>query len=322
MAVDYNTEFKSNLIQKLKDKGLTDNSIRMYVRNLEKLNDDMPLKNFNFLKNTEEILEKLNKYKDNTKRGYIISICSALSTDKNTKQKKKMYDEYFKIMINMNKELKHKESLNEKTETQSKNWVNWNEVSEKFNELGEKVDSFIGSKEINLNNYNTLLSYLILGLYYYLPPRRNQDYQKMIIIKSYNSELPNDQNYLDYDNREFVFNVFKTSKKEGQQRVKIPDELMELINKYLKYHPLVRGKKINKSTSVPFLVYYSGSQLDKVNSITRILNKVFGKSVGSSMLRHSFLSNKYADIVKEQKEDAKLMGHSVNQQKDYVKIDK
>jgi integrase len=321
MALDYNTDFKSNLVEKFKDKGLTDNSIKMYVRNLEKLNDNMPLKNFNFLKNTEDILSKLEKYKDNTKRGYIISITSALSTDKNSKPKKKMYEEYFKIMINMNKELKQKESLNEKTETQSKNWVNWEEVDEKFNELGNKVESFVGSKEINSNNYNTLLSYVILGLYYYLPPRRNLDYQKMNIVKSYNNELPNDLNYLDYDNQEFIFNVFKTAKKEGQQRIKIPDQLMELIKTYLKYHPVIKGKKITKTINTPFLVYYSGNNLDKVNSITRILNKVFGKSVGSSMLRHSFLSNKYADVLKNQKEDAKLMGHSVSQQKDYVKID-
>jgi hypothetical protein len=61
--------------------------------------------------------------------------------------------------------------------------------------------------------------------------------------------------------------------------------------------------------------------LDKINSITRILNKVIGKGVGSSMLRHSYLSNKYGDKLKEQADDAKAMSHSLGQQKDYIKND-
>jgi hypothetical protein len=74
-----------------------------------------------------------------------------------------------------------------------------------------------------------------------------------------------------------------------------------------------------KNSNIPFLVYYNGSLFNKVNCITRILNKTFGKSVGSSMLRHIFLTNKYGDVIEEQKEDAKAMGHSLEQQKDYVK---
>ena len=51
----------------------------------------------------------------------------------------------------------------------------------------------------------------------------------------------------------------------------------------------------------------------------RILNKVFGRKVSSSMLRHSYLSSKYAKINEEQKEDADAMGHSTGMQKDYIK---
>jgi hypothetical protein len=46
---------------------------------------------------------------------------------------------------------------------------------------------------------------------------------------------------------------------------------------------------------------------------------VFGKNVGSSMLRHIYLSDKYN--IKEMKEDAEKMGHTVEQQRDYMKTD-
>jgi hypothetical protein len=37
------------------------------------------------------------------------------------------------------------------------------------------------------------------------------------------------------------------------------------------------------------------------------------------MLRHSYLSSKYGDIIEEQQKDAEAMGHSVSEQRDYVK---
>ena len=46
--------------------------------------------------------------------------------------------------------------------------------------------------------------------------------------------------------------------------------------------------------------------------MTRILNTVFGKSIGSSMLRNMYLSNKYSGIVEELKKDTKNMTTSVD----------
>jgi hypothetical protein len=53
--------------------------------------------------------------------------------------------------------------------------------------------------------------------------------------------------------------------------------------------------------------------------MTKIFNKIFNKKISSSALRHIFLSDKYGDVVKEMKEDADKMGHSVQQQKEYIK---
>jgi hypothetical protein len=326
--MNYATPFKADLEKRLTDKGLSASSIRLYLRNLEKLNDDMPLKNLNFLKNVEYIVNKLIDYKENTKRGYLISITSALSTDKTTKAKQKLYDTYLKLMVDKNKQLKAQESTNTMTETQEKNWVSWTDVEKKMKELEEKVAKFKDAKEINESNYNTLLSYMILSLYYYKQPRRNMDYQKVIVIKNEMPDLPTTDNYLVYADKKFIFNVFKTAKKEGQQTEEIPDSLMAIINLYLKFHPYFRlhpiskMKKADNNNSDPqryFLVYFNGKPLDKVNSITRILNKVFGKSVGSSLLRHSYLTAKNGKVLETLKEDAKAMGHSVDQALDYIK---
>ena len=104
--MEYETSFKNQLSNGFTEKKLAPTSIKMYLRNLEKLNDDMPLKNLNFLKEISAIEQKLSKYKENTKRGYLISIVSALSLDKSNKQKQKLYDDYYRLMMDKNKELK------------------------------------------------------------------------------------------------------------------------------------------------------------------------------------------------------------------------
>jgi len=324
--MNFETEFKKKLIENFnekkygrsKDKTLSINSINLYLRNLEKLNDDMPLKNLNFLKDITSIENKLSDYKENTKRGYLISICSALKTASD-KKFQKTYNAYYNMLNDMNKTIKLADSENKMTDTQKDNWIKWEDVKNKMEELKSKVDMFKSSKEINEHNYNTLLQYVVLSLYYYKQPRRNQDYYKMDIIKKYHPDMPIDINYLSIDDKQFIFNIFKTSKSEGIQKEDIPEELMDIIYIYMKYHPLIKGKKVKANQRLPFLVYYNGNKFDKVNSITRILNKIFGKSIGSSMLRHIFLSNKYGDIIEEQKKDAKAMGHSVEQQKEYIK---
>jgi hypothetical protein len=87
--------------------------------------------------------------------------------------------------------------------------------------------------------------------------------------------------------------------------------LLDVIATYLKFHPS-KGKGEYK-----FLVGADGSALSSVNSITRVLNKIFGKQIGSSMLRHIYLSSKYN--IEEMKKDADAMGHTLGTQKEYLK---
>lgn len=312
-------DFIKTLENKLTEKNLSPSSIKLYIRNLQKLNDDLPFKNFKFLENTDNIIKKLEAYKPNTQRGYYIAIVATMNTMKDTNKKIGMLaDKYYKLMIDKNKEIRAKPQ-GEMTEEQKENWIKWDDVEVKINELREKVDKFINNKIINETQYNILLSFMVLALYYYAKPRRNQDYMKMNIVYKFNEKLPDDKNYLDYTDNKFIFNVYKTAKKEGQQEINFNEDLKNVINMYLKHHPIIKGK-MKKITNEPFLVYWNSTPLSTVNSITRILNKVFGKNVGSSMLRHSRQSSKYGEIIKEMGEDAKEMGHTLQTQiRDYIK---
>ena len=140
----------------------------------------------------------------------------------------------------------------------------------------------------------------------------------MLIVKT----VPDDKeyNYLDTKTMKWVFNNFKTKKTYKQQVIDVPDELKKLLKVYFKFHP--KSKEIKSGEPVPFLMTYDGKAIDNSTEMTRALNKIFGKKVGSSLLRNIYLTSKYGDQAKELKEDAKEMGTSVETASNhYIKTD-
>jgi hypothetical protein len=131
-------------------------------------------------------------------------------------------------------------------------------------------------------------------------------------------------NYLVMDkknNYKFVLNKYKTDKKYHSVEIDVPDTLKEVIQLYLKYHPL-KGELKNKEYDIPFLVDDKGKALKNSTEITKILNKIFGKKISSSLLRNIFLTDKYSDIVEELKKDTQAMSTSVDTAlNNYIKQD-
>lgn len=324
MTDKLNTPFKQELIKKLQGKSLSENSIKLYIRNLEKLNSGEPLKNLNFLKDISGTLEKLKDKKPNTVRAYLISISVALSVIKgDNKVLNKLFDEFHKLMLDTAGEIRNS-NTHEVSEEKKDDFIEWGQVEEKYNELLDKVSKIKG-KELTESQYNNILSLMVLALYYHHPPRRNKDYQLCRVItkcgKTPVEGLPDNSNYICLDSKKFVFNQFKTAKKEGQVVIDISPELFKVIELYLNYHPLFpKTRKERKNVNIPFLVDYQGTHLTKINDITRLLNKIFGKKIGSSMLRSIYLTSKYGDVKQEQEEDAKLMSHTTDTQNEtYIK---
>ena len=84
----------------------------------------------------------------------------------------------------------------------------------------------------------------------------------------------------------------------------------------------MKGELKNKEYDIPFLVDEKGKALKNSTEITKILNKIFGKKISSSLLRNIFLTDKYSDIVEELKKDTQAMSTSVDTAlNNYIKQD-
>lgn len=314
------TEFMSNLSKELVEKkGVTESSALQYVKTMYVLNDKSSFKTLSFLRNTDEIAKKIEQYAQSTQKSILASIVSVLSLMNEKPTYKKIYKYYYEKMMGKSKEARETDTT-EKTEKQKENWMNWKEICETADGLREEAVKASAKKSVTMAEYAALLNALVLGLYVYTQPRRNQDYLDMLVVKKWREDMPKDKNYLDLAGQRFIFNKYKTAKKYGAQVIAIPNTetqpLMDTIAMYLKFQPLFKASKGKEA--VPFLVAGDGHPLTAVNAITRVLNRIFGKRVGSSMLRHIFLSDKYD--VAEMKEDAEAMGHSMSEQRNYLRV--
>tara|TARA_R110000751_G_scaffold16445_1_gene51974 strand:+ start:362 stop:1282 length:921 start_codon:yes stop_codon:yes gene_type:complete len=288
-------------------------SRKLYTFNLTKLNNGKDIKNLNYLAKPE-IVEKLSSLKPNTKRTYIIAIVSSLK-DRPEPKYKKSYTKFYDMLVSINKELKTNTT---KSEKQEENWLSQDAVKEKCDSLMEIIPKISNKRKLSEGEYKELLNAVILGLYCLQAPRRNKDFTDMLIVKT----VPDDKeyNYLDTKTMKWVFNNFKTKKTYKQQVIDVPDELKKLLKVYFKFHP--KSKEIKSGEPVPFLMTYDGKAIDNSTEMTRALNKIFGKKVGSSLLRNIYLTSKYGDQAKELKEDAKEMGTSVETASNhYIKTD-
>lgn len=311
-------DFMLNLHKRFMDeKDVVEATATKYIKNLYLLNNKAPFTNLAFLKKVSDINDRIQPYATSTKKGLVISIVAGLSFEKNKPSYKRTYQYWNEKLHELQLELDGKKG--EMSLKQEKNWEKWEYVEEKRNELEEEVKKFCGNKLITRKQYNRLLQYVVLSLYTCIAPRRNKDYQEAFVIKKYTDKKDNTKNYYDYENKTFVFNVYKTSKKYGQQKIDISnnEKLVYAIECYLKHHPL-KKKRMSRNTEFRFLVNSDGSPLPSVNSMTRILNRALEKNIGSSMLRHIYLTSKYKDVNKQMEKDASNMAHSIGEQKNYI----
>lgn len=277
-------------------------TIELYRKNLMSLNNNKPITSTTFLKDPSKILQKIAHFKPTTQRSYIISVVSFLKCQPSSKTNKKMFDDYTKIMNEMNENLR---TNNEKSEAEKANWITADEIKTRYNELKAEVAQILkGKTTLKEAEYNKLLQLVVFSLYFLVPPRRNADYQKMKFKPNETeTETETDYNYIDLKNRKFIFNNFKTNKTYKTQIIDITPELLEVIKMYLRFVP---------DDAEYFLVKHNGQHLRLINDITRILNSIFGRKIGSSMLRKMHHTHKFGEVFDALEKDAEQMGHSVD----------
>lgn len=214
-----------------------------------------------------------------------------------------------KLMVEDQKEVNKQIASHKKSDKQEENWLDYDEIKKRVDNKLKLTKALFTSKEkLNDKEYNDIILTMILllttGYYEGLPPRRNMDWNELKF-----------RNYTDEDNyitkTQFVFNKYKTAKYYGEEKIEIPKEMKPILNNYLRHRKMYEGDYLLNPQG------YSENKF-KSNDMGKYLNKFFGLKIGTSMLRHIFISH-YIDI-KKIKENADKMGHSFKETLEYAKI--
>jgi hypothetical protein len=294
----------------LMSEGLTENTASQYVKRLMLLNNGKKFTSIAFLRKSKDIMEYMRddkKFSASSMESYlgmIISVLKKLPSKMNEKARKQ-YEE----ILEKPDEYFTKRDRTVKTENQEKSWLDKETFEKYVDEAREKgLTASRKTKVFTTRDYNAVLEYFLISLYTLLPPRRNKDYQLMKIDTE-------EGNRLDTKTKEFIFTDYKTSGKYGEQKLDLNEypEFLKVLKIYMKRRP-------NETDDL--LVFHDGKGFTQTNTITRLLNKIFGgNKVGSTAIRSMYLTSKYGgEQNEEMKKDADQMGHSIQtQQTAYVK---
>jgi hypothetical protein len=221
-------------------------------------------------------------------------------------------DEAYRNM--MLKDIKDKETETDKqelTDKQRANWLTQDAIKERLEELKHESIFLYKKGTKTAQDLQRLQSFIILNLYggQLISPRRALDFTALKIHGDIDQQK---DNYIDYKNKRFVFNQFKTVRSHGQETLAIPTPLMTILKKW-----------IEVNTNDYLLIDGKGQSLDSVTLNQRI-NKIFPdkKNIGVNGFRKVYLTNKYGDTIKVNKElekDMKEMGSSSSVSNSYIK---
>jgi len=197
-----------------------------------------------------------------------------------------------------------------KTQKQIDNWLDWNTIKEKVEQLEKDIQPFF-VENVPIDRKGKFImvqTYIILSCFTLITPRRSIDYTEFKI-----------RNYDETSNfmvaNQFVFNIGKTIKWTGPEIITIPEKLRDIISKW---------KTITKSDWL--LSNFDTGEKIESGKITYYLNNFFNLNLSIQKLRPIFASCTTTpddvDTYNRIKQDAKEMGHGMETHlNSYIKRD-
>ena len=286
-----------------KRPNLSESSLTTYNSILQSLHKkifgdstEIHLKNFD---DTDKILEFLKNIPAQRRKTTLSAL--VVVSGGNDKYRKQMLDDIGEYNKNIRTQ--------EKSPEQRESWVDFEDIKQIWEILKIKADALYKKNDKNPASIQEIQKFVLLSVLggLFTPPRRSLDWCCFKI----NNIDPESDNYIDKKKKMLVFNKYKTNKTYKQQRVPLPLELKTILDKWIKVDP--------KRDYLFFDV--NGSPLTSVKLNQRFV-KIFGKKAAINQMRHSYLTNKFGDTIKQNEiisDTMKEMGSSPQQLQLYVK---
>ena len=267
-----------------------ESTIKMYTSNLLKLKKLFETEGFDFLNDISKVKDKLSHLHFTSQRNYYNSIIVLLQALNHDKSKDDLLKEYVSARDDLNKQYEEENASGVISEKQKANFVGIDAVVKGIEAMGHELKGF-KKRELTAKEKMLLQVYIIYQIHIRLPMRNDLSECEAIMKRTYNTLSESDKKSKNY----------------------LVVEKAKLLRSYIKINGMgvlfksSTGKPLSRNALSQLLIKYSKKYMD-------------GKSISTTMMRKIVLSDKFADLKKEQKDMAKITGHSVaTMNKVYVK---
>ena len=286
-----------------------ESTVKMYTANLTKLKKMFDSEDYKFLKNPEEVQDKLSNLHYTSRRNYFNAIIIYLMAVSKDIEEDPLIKKYIVIRDSLNKQYEEEQATGIISDKQKANFVDISEVNKMIEDMGTEIKNrkLKKKEDMTAKDKSLIQSYILFNIYTRLPLRNDLALMETINKRSYNklsAEEKKEKNYLviNKNNMFMVLNKYKTSSKYDELTIDIPKDLEKLLRFYIRVNGM--GVLFKSSTGKP-LTRNALSQL-----LLKETKKRMGKSISTTMLRKIYLSSKYSKVKDEMKADAEIMGHS------------
>ena len=280
-------------------------SISQYEANLRKVKKLFESDDYDFLKDPEKVAEKIQNLHFTTRRNiYNAIIIFLMAIDLKSKMEK-LIETYSTTRDELNQQYIDENKSGVISEKQGKNFAKMEEIESMIGRLRDEVAPLKKKKRLTQNDISKLRAYVIFSMLRRLPTRNDMAGMKYITQTAYknlSSKEKEESNYLvdQKTNMRFIYNIYKTSKKYGENVIAVPDDLKPILRMYVKMMDIKHGE-----TLFPI----SRNALSQL--LTKQSDRLINKKISSTLMRKIYLSDKYAAVNEEKEKDAKIMGHDV-----------
>lgn len=293
------------IIQKARPN-LRPSSITQYDANLRKVRSLFDADSYNFLKSPSKVEDKIKDLHFTTRRNILNAIIVfLLAIDKDSKMEK-LISEYSEVRDELNQKYIDDNKSGIISEKQKVNFAKMEEIDDMVERLRLEVNALRKKNKMTQNDISRLRAYVIFSMLKRLPTRNDMSGMKLInqtMYKKLTQEEKEANNFLvdQKTKMKFVYNVYKTSKKYGENIIEVPEDLKPILRMYIKTMGIKNGDVMFDMTR---------------NAISQLLTKqsqrLISKKISSTMMRKIYLSDKYSEVNEEKEKDSKIMMHDVN----------
>lgn len=256
-------------------------------------------------KKSKEVMDFLESKPFNVRKTYLAALLSIAPDEKVFKE----------TMMNDIKSYSDDIKKEEMTPKLAESAISQTEIDSITADLKQNADVLFKKKAHRVVDLMDIQNYIILSLYNgHVVPRRALDYCAML----YQNYATESDNYIDFKRNKLVFNQYKTAQKmgkelKGRQELDLPLALKKILQKWIALIP----------KEVDHLLFNTNLEPLTNVSLNQRLNGIFGGKKSVNSLRHFYLTKNYKELMEETQRmsaDMQAMGSSIDQAKNYVKI--